>query len=407
MTLAIVLDKKKMTTRGENAGRFHVKIRLTYTREKKTYQKYFLTNVYATPAEFTKFGGKGKKSDEISTKETAVHTLYEKGKDILKQNPCIDPEAFGDQLTARGSYKDPLSFMLAYAEELEQDGRVGTAEYYKQARASFYKFSGGVMSFGSVTPKWLLKYEKWMVEQGRSITTVGMYCIALRTIFNMARSEKRKIIPKDLYPFGKDGYVIPTAKGRKLALTEAQKNKLLSFKTLDRNLRKALDYFTFSYYCSGINFADIAALKYKHIQEDVLIFDRTKTILTQRNRDSIIVVLRDEAKEIIARQGNRSLNPDDYIFPILRDGLTPKQVADKIHDFIKETNENLDLICSKLDLPKVTTYWARHTFATIAKRKGASIEAIREALGHSSEKTTQAYLDSFDIETKKQIANML
>jgi hypothetical protein len=85
MTLAIVLDKKKMTTRGENAGRFHVKIRLTYTREKKTYQKYFLTNVYATPAEFTKFGGKGKKSDEISTKETAVHTLYEKGKDILKQ----------------------------------------------------------------------------------------------------------------------------------------------------------------------------------------------------------------------------------------------------------------------------------------------------------------------------------
>ncbi len=409
MTLAIVLDKKKMTTTGENAGRYHIKIRLTYTRDKKTYQKYYLTGVFADDPEFQKImeTRKGKKSEEIQKKETTVYGLYEKGKKIIEDNPYIDPESFGEQLTAKGSFKDPLSFMLGYSEELRENGRVGTAEYYKQAYASFKAYSNGVMSFGSVTAKWLMKYERDMLEKGKSITTVGMYCIALRTIFNMARSEKRKIIPKDLYPFGKDGYVIPTAKGRKLALSEEHKNKLLSYKTLNSNWRWALDFFSFSYYCFGMNFADIAALRFKHIQGGVIVFDRTKTIMTSRNKESIVVVLRKEALEIIENQGNKPGDPNGYVFPILREGLTPSQIADRVHDFIKDTNKYLAEICEKIKIPKVTTYWARHTFATIAKRKGASLEAIKEALGHSDIKTTEAYLDSFDIESKKQISNML
>jgi integrase/recombinase XerD len=414
MTLAIVLDKKKMTTTGENAGRYHVKIRLTYTRDQKTTQKYFMTKVYATESEFKKIIGNPGKDRELQEKQTRVNEFYEKGKAILKANPFIDADTFGSQLTAQGSYKDPLGFMLAYAEEMESEGRIGTRDYYLQAHSSFKKFTGGVMSFATVTAKWLMRYEKWMLDNGRSITTVGMYCIALRTIFNMARSDKRKIIPKDLYPFGKDGYVIPTSKGRKLALSEDDKNLLINYepkkdKPLIAEKRWAVDLWLFSYFCSGMNFADMAALKYKHIKDGVLVFDRAKTKLTQRNKESTVVVLRLEVMKIIARHGNKenALNPNAYIFNVLRDGLTPRQVADKVHDFIADVNEYLGEACEELKIPKITTYWARHTFATIAKRKGASIEAIQEALGHSSSKTTQAYLDSFDLETKRQIANML
>ena len=56
---------------------------------------------------------------------------------------------------------------------------------------------------------------------------------------------------------------------------------------------------------------------------------------------------------------------------------------------------------------KVTTYTARHSYSTILKRSGASIEFISEQLGHKDTKTTQAYLDSFEDDTKREFAKKL
>jgi site-specific recombinase XerD len=56
---------------------------------------------------------------------------------------------------------------------------------------------------------------------------------------------------------------------------------------------------------------------------------------------------------------------------------------------------------------KATTYVARHTFSTVLKRSGASTEAIQEALGHTNIRTTESYLDSFDRETKRELAGRL
>ncbi len=55
----------------------------------------------------------------------------------------------------------------------------------------------------------------------------------------------------------------------------------------------------------------------------------------------------------------------------------------------------------------VTTYYARHSFATVLKRNGISTEIISESLGHGSIKTTASYLDSFDDDTKKEIGKLL
>ncbi len=56
---------------------------------------------------------------------------------------------------------------------------------------------------------------------------------------------------------------------------------------------------------------------------------------------------------------------------------------------------------------KATTYVARHTFSTVLKRSGASTEFIQEGLGHTDIKTTEQYLDSFDKETKRELASKL
>lgn len=405
MTLAIFLDKRRMTTKGENADRYHIKIRHTTTINKKTTQKYFLTNVFATEEEFKKIIGNPGKSRDLQEKKEIVDMVYAKARKILKDEPFIDSETFAGQLMTKGNFKDPLGLMEWYAGELEREGRIGSRDYYKAAKSSFKKFCGGVLSYVQVTPKWLRRYEVEMIEAGSSITTVGMYCIAMRTIFNLA-IEKKEISPV-IYPFGKGKYQIPRGKGRKLALNVEQKDKLISFNTLDPKLQLWVDLWKLSYFCNGMNFADILRLRFRDIRENVLVFVRTKTALTDRVQEPIEIPLREEVQKIINRHCNRDIRPENYIFPFLRDGMTPVQITYKVRDVIGDTNEALIDVCKDLELPKITTYSARHTFATIAYHKGASIEFIQEALGHSDSKTTRAYLKSFGMELKKQVSNWL
>lgn len=420
MTIKRVLDKRRVTTTGENAGRYHVKIRLTYTIEKQTKQKHFVTGIYATPDEFKRIiKGNTGKDQNLADKESQLSIIYEQAKQILKDNPFIDPDDFAFELTNAGSYKDPLTLMESYAKELRDNGQVGTADYYDQARSSFKAFADGkTLTFGMITPKWLFKYEKWMTEgctdegkgrSPRSISTVGMYCIAMRAIFNLAINKKK--LSDKIYPFGKNKYVIPTSKGRKLALTEEQKDKVLLYLNLNPAVQKAVDFWKFSYFCYGMNFADIARLKFGDIKDNSIVFDRTKTIRTERERSFIEIPLRKEVWDVIDKWGNsdKKNNPNAYIFNVLRDGLTPKQIQDRVHDFIRDANDGLAIACSEeqLALPRMTTYWARHTFATIAYKKGAGIEFIQKALGHSDPKTTLRYIQSFDIETKRMVSNWL
>lgn len=409
MTISRVLDKKKKITKGENIGRYHIKIRLTRTIDKVTTQKYFLTGVYATEKEFEKITGNPGKDQALQAKQTIVNDLYEKGKEILKHNPFIDFESFGNQLTSKGSFQDPLGLMQTYVNELDEAGRVGSRDYYKTALSCFQEYikekCGGKIFFATVTDKWLMRWEAWMIDRGRSITTVGMYAIAMRRVFNMA--IRLKIIPAELYPFGEGKYVIPSAQGRKLALDEAQKNLLLSYKTLNIVARKGVDFWIFSYFCNGMNLADVCYLKFRDLPEGFIVFHRTKTKLTQRAKKPIVVISRAEVKQIIDTWGNKSDDPNEYVFPVLREGLTPQQESDRIHDFIAEINAGLKIACEKLKLPKITTYSARHTYATILKNKGASLAFLKESLGHADEKTTESYVDSFDLETKRKYANLL
>jgi integrase/recombinase XerD len=410
MTIAKVLDKKKMTTTGENNGRYHVKIRITRTVEKQTIQKYFCTGIYATEEEFKRIIGNPGKDKELQVKQSKLNALHEKAKEIVALNPFVDFETFENQLTSKGGFKDPLGLFQSYIDELDEAGRIGSRDSYKQALSCFQEYAdqkhNGKLSFAMITGPWLMRWERWMLERGRSVTTVRIYAISLRRVFNLA-IQRWKYITSDIYPFGEDKYVIPSSPGRKLALTEDQKNSLLKFATLNITARKGVDFWIFSYFCNGMNMADVCHLRSQDLPDGLVIFNRTKTIFTQRRKKPVVVISRKEIQEIIERWGNKSAAPSSYVFPVLREGLNPAQVKDRIHDFINEVNEGLAIACEALKLPKITSYSARHTYATIIRNKGASVEFIQEALGHSDTKTTQSYLDSFDLDTKRKYSNML
>ena len=151
----------------------------------------------------------------------------------------------------------------------------------------------------------------------------------------------------------------------------------------------AIDLFTFSYFTGGINFTDMARIKHDNIIDGRLAYKRKKT------KKLIQLPLQPKAMGIINKYKSPS-NP--YIFPILSTfHKTEQQKINRIHKVIGKVNKHLKALGVELDLDKkLTTYVARHSFSTTLKRSGVSTSLICEALGHSSEKITQIYLDSFE-----------
>jgi integrase/recombinase XerD len=112
--------------------------------------------------------------------------------------------------------------------------------------------------------------------------------------------------------------------------------------------------------------------------------------------------------KLFNKWGNDPLIPNNYVFRILKPGLNPEQVHNRIHDFYSEINSHMKIIAGKLGILKpVTTYTARHSFATVLKRNGASVEFISESLGHSDIRTTESYLAAFDSNMKREWAKKL
>ena len=103
----------------------------------------------------------------------------------------------------------------------------------------------------------------------------------------------------------------------------------------------------------------------------------------------------DKAIEIIEKYRNAY---NSFLFPILSHlHYTEQQRANRVHKFITKVNCKLKEIGKELQIPiDLTTYVARHSFATVLKRAGVNTSLICESLGHSSEKVTQIYLDSFE-----------
>jgi len=147
--------------------------------------------------------------------------------------------------------------------------------------------------------------------------------------------------------------------------------------------------FTFSYLMGGINFTDMACLTDKNIEGERLVYVRQKT------KKLIMLPLQEKAIEIM----NRYRSPQRrYIFPILDNReRSPRQIRNRIYDVLANVNGYLEDIGKELGIElKISSYVARHSYATVLKRAGVSTSVICESLGHSSERVTQIYLDSFE-----------
>ena len=132
----------------------------------------------------------------------------------------------------------------------------------------------------------------------------------------------------------------------------------------------------------------MANLTWQNIVDGRLIYKRQKT------GKILNLPLQKRAMEIIERY----VSKEPYLFPIYTSKhQTPQQKLNRHHKVISKINRALTEIGQELHIStKLTTYVARHSYATVLKRSGVATSIISESLGHSSERVTRIYLDSFE-----------
>lgn len=300
-----------------------------------------------------------------------------------------------------------LAVFLFYISKLLNEHRIRTAVHYQTTYNILARFSGNVR-FVDINVSYLKRFEAWMLEHGYSKTTVGIYTRCLRAAFNEAIFQG--IIKREnCYPFGRRLYQPPSSRNIKKALTLEDVSKIYYYQPENERERKAKDFWLFSYLANGINPTDIMHLKYKNIDGDYLVFERAKTVNSTRlDPRPITVFISEDMQRIIDYWGNKDKSPENYIFPWMEHNVTPLRQVELCELFVQAINDWMAKIRKKLGIEKkVTTYVARHTFSTILKRSGVSTEFIQESLGHTSMKTTESYLDSFEKSVKKEYSQRL
>ncbi|KAA6345157.1 Tyrosine recombinase XerC [termite gut metagenome] len=223
------------------------------------------------------------------------------------------------------------------------------------------------------------RYETYLKNNGLCINSISCYMRALRAIYNQA-VKKGLTVSKN--PF-KDVYT-GIDKTSKRAVDE---DVIIKLHRLDLSeypsLQLARDLFMFSFYTRGMSFIDMANLTQNNIKNGYIVYSRSKT------RQVLSVKMEKCIEEIIKR--HKGLTIENYLLPIY------SELNRVSGSNLRTHNKRLKRISEILGLEKpLSSYVSRHSWATIALRKGISVQVISEGMGHENEKTTRIYLASMD-----------
>lgn len=393
----VYLDKN----RPKQSGKCSVKIKVTYNRKRK----YFTTGIDLTNKSFEQiFFGKRKTSEQKEIK-TKIEYFEKKANDVIDNLSVFSFDSFEERFLDQRNTTNSVSFAFdKHIGNLKLENRVGTAVSYECARNSIDSFKPS-LTFAEVTPILLKRYESWMLKNGRSISTVGIYLRSLRAIYNQQNLDQ------SVYPFGngRNRYSIPTSKNTKKALTVEEIATIYNYDAEPNSTKEmARDYWLFLYLCNGMNVKDLCLLKWKDIDDNMLSYKRSKTERSQKESKRISVGLKSQSMDIIKKWGLPSIDKNAFIFPHINNEMDAYQKRATYQQLTKIINKYMKLIASEVGIgKKVTTYYARHSFATVLKRSGTKVEMISELLGHSSVDVTESYLDSFENEQIQKETDVL
>ena len=302
--------------------------------------------------------------------------------------------------------KTIIDFYQELIKSFKDAGRTGNKSIYTNSLNSLKAFTHNKLNilFSDIDVDWLKRYEKWQRSNKNKETTISLQFRTLRSAYNKA--IEAKATSDKFYPFKEFNINKFNTKTKKRAISKEDIMMIITTETINATFIRefARDVFKFSYLCAGIPFVDIANLTIENIIDGKLSYTRQKT------HGDINVTICEQAMEIIEKYTYHRKEAK-YLFPIFdaRVHKTAQQKANRVHKVCAQVNKELKQLADELEIDtNLTTYVARHSFATILKRSGVDIGLISELMGHADSMTTKIYLDSFDEEQVEQaMSNLL
>lgn len=277
-------------------------------------------------------------------------------------------------------------------ERLEKMEKYGSASKYKLTLSLMRQFRGADMHFDELDLTYLREFEIYLRQRGNVNNSIATKFSVLKAVYNKALAEGVFVSKVNPFQQFKVGSLWTKTRKRAIAKEDIRRLSQLDLSDRDFYMQLAKDIFLFSYFMAGINFKDIALLTYGDMENGRIYYARRKTGRMMNCR------LTEHSRAIIEKYHTGQAE-EDYIFPILDRSVhvTELQILNRVRRVLRNVNKCLHELSDELGLHlPLTTYVARHSFATVLKREGVSTSIICETLGHSSEKVTQIYLDSFE-----------
>ena len=277
-----------------------------------------------------------------------------------------------------------LSYANKLIATLRGMGRHRMAERYGSSVNSFKRFIGEKdVSLVKITPRIISAYEYYLQGTGVCPNTISFYMRCLRAIYNRAVSEG---LITQRYPFVQVYTGVSKTKKRALPVETIRDIRNIDLSDLP-HIAFARDMFMFSFYTRGMSFVDMCYLRKDNLRDGVLTYRRRKT-------GQLLFVRWEKPMQDIVDRYDTAGTP--YLLPLIRSSVEDpyKQYKRRQHTVYV----NLRRLGDILGLPTpLTTYVARHAWASIARESDVSLSVISEAMGHDSEKTTRIYLASLNM----------
>lgn len=301
------------------------------------------------------------------------------GKNATELRELIKAEFFSHDVDQ--NVDEPALSFISHFEQVANKKHKKTSETYKHTIGRVRMFDKEIDSkgFDDISKDWLERFGLWCEEQGSSTNTIAIHYRNMRSVFNDAIDNELT----QAYPFRR--FKIKTIKTAKRSLTIDQLRSLFTL-DVDDTERKHLDIFKLIFFLMGINIIDLANLKEITIDGRIE-FNRSKT------KRYYSMKVEPEAMEIIERYRGTQ-----YLLNILERWSSHEGFRRKVNKSLQRLG-GTEVINSKGKknfrplFPELTTYWARHTWASIASSLDIPKETIAQALGHGGNSVTDIYID--------------
>ena len=400
ITIKIVQRTKKLTD-----GLYPIFLRVTKDRQTKYYKTPFSSEISEWSASTGTFNKKLKNHFQYNRLLVKIKDrAYQVAAEIEIQNPDYTLEDFDKlyRVTFNPVKNDVFAFFDEIVEEMTYAGRVGNAKSYKDTKTSVQIFhKSKKLSFREVNSTFLSKYDAFLRSRGGTDGGVGVKMRAIRALFNKA--IERGIVKESLYPFKKYKISGLRGKGFKRALDFEEIMRIVNVDLSNHShLVDTRNYFVFSFYTRGMNFADMMGLEWKDVEKNAIYYTRAKT------KGNFSIAIMPPVREILDHYRINGYG-NKYVFPLLyRENYTPTQLADRKHKMLGIYNKNLKELATICEITKnVSSYVARHSFANCLKQKGVATDVISESLGHQNLTVTQEYLKELDTQVVDKALEVL